>query len=152
MREKAGDDFDILMAPVGGGGIMCGTALIAHYLLPNGVAIGAEPELVDDAFRSFKRQKLEFNTTSATIADGLRTNLSEKTLDIILRFVEDIITVEEREIIAAMRLIWERMKIIVEPSCAVPLAAVLKKKERFRGKKIGIILTGGNVDLGNLPF
>lgn len=150
--EDAGDDFDVLMAPVGGGGIMCGTALIAHSLLPNGVAVGAEPKLVDDAYRSFKKQKLEFNNTTATIADGLRTNLSEKTLDILLRYLEEIITVDEDEIIAAMRLIWERMKIIIEPSCAVPLAAVLKEKERFLGKKIGIILTGGNVDLGKLPF
>lgn len=150
--EDAGNDFDMLMAPVGGGGIACGTALIANYLLPNGIAIGAEPKMVDDAYRSFKSKQLQFNDTTATIADGLRTNLSEKTLDILLRYMEDIITVEEQEIIDAMRLIWERMKIIIEPSCAVPLAAVLREKERFRGKKIGIIITGGNVDLGNLPF
>lgn len=150
--EEGGNDFDILMAPVGGGGVCCGTALIAHYLLPNGIAIGAEPRMVDDAYRSFKKQKLEFNTSIGTIADGLRTNLSEKTLSIILQYLEDIIRVDEDEIIAAMRLLWERMKILVEPSSAVPLAAVLKEKDRFRGKKVGIILTGGNVDLGKLPF
>lgn len=150
--EDAGMDFDILMAPVGGGGIACGTALIAHYLLPNGMAIGAEPSLVDDAYRSFKNKKLEFNTTTATIADGLRTNLSEKTLDILEKYLEDIIRVEEEEIISAMRLIWEMMKIIIEPSSAVPLAAILHNKDRFVGKKVGIILTGGNVDLGKLPF
>ena len=150
--EDAGDDFDIIMAPVGGGGIACGTALIANYMLPNGIAIGAEPKIVDDAYRSFKNKKLLFNNTIATIADGLRTNLSQKTLDILLQNLNDIITVEEADIITAMKLIWERMKIIIEPSCAVPLAAVLRNKERFEGKKVGIILTGGNVDLGKLPF
>ncbi|MCB0615543.1 MAG: pyridoxal-phosphate dependent enzyme, partial [Phaeodactylibacter sp.] len=115
-------------------------------------AYGAEPKAVDDAYRSFKSGTLLENTTIDTIADGLRTNLGEKTFDIIQRELEDIFTVSEEAIIAAMRLVWERMKIVIEPSCAVPLAAVLANRPVFEGKKVGVILTGGNVDLGKLPF
>jgi len=144
--------LDVVMAPVGGGGLMSGTALITSFLLPKAEIIGAEPEAVDDAYRSFRSGTFQENTTTDTMADGLKTNLGDKTFAIIQKYVDDILTVSEDEIVAAMRLIWERMKIIIEPSCAVPLAALLKNKERFAGKKVGIILTGGNVDVENLPF
>ncbi len=145
-------DLEIVMAPVGGGGLMSGTAISTKALLPNAQIIGAEPKWADDAYRSFKSGKMQYNTRVDTIADGLRTNLGEYTFEIISNLVDDIITVSEEEIVAAMRIIWERMKIIIEPSCAVPFAAVLQQKERFVGKKIGIIITGGNVDVNNLPF
>jgi threonine dehydratase len=144
--------LDVVMAPVGGGGLMSGTALMAKYLSDNVTPIGAEPQMVDDAYRSLQAGKIMGNETTNTVADGLRTTLGEKTFEILSKELEEIITVEEEEIIQAMRLVWERMKIIVEASCVVPLAAVLKNKERFQNKRIGIILTGGNVDLGNLPF
>lgn len=145
-------DLEIIMSPVGGGGLMSGTALSTHYLLPNAKIIGAEPKLVDDAYRSLKTGVKQINDDAKSIADGLLTSLSDKTFEIITKHVHDIITVSEQEIIDAMRLIWERMKIIVEPSSAVPLAAVLQQKEPFEGKKIGLILTGGNVDVNQLPF
>ncbi len=144
--------LDIIMSPIGGGGLMSGTALSTHYLSPETKVIGAEPKAVDDAYRSFHSGQIEDNTSTDTIADGLRTTLGEKTFHIIRRHVDDVLTVGEADIVKAMRLIWERMKIIIEPSCAVPFAAVLTHKERFEGKKVGIILTGGNVDLSNLPF
>lgn len=145
-------NLDIVMAPIGGGGLMSGTALSTKALLPKAKIIGSEPAWADDAYRSFKSGAMQYNTRVDTIADGLRTNLGTYTFEIIQKYLDDIITVSEEEIIAAMRIIWERMKIIVEPSCAVPFAAILKRKEQFSGKRIGIILTGGNVDLENLPF
>jgi threonine dehydratase len=145
-------NLEVIMAPVGGGGLLSGTALAAHYLLPDAEVIAGEPEGAADAILSFKSGKIEKAPYIKTIADGLLTNLGDKTLEIIRMYVKDIIVVGEDEIIAAMRLIWERLKIVIEPSCAVPLAALLKQKERFAGKKVGIILTGGNVDLGKLPF
>jgi threonine dehydratase len=145
-------DLDIIIAPVGGGGLMSGTALFTHYAHPNIEILGAEPKIVDDAYRAFHSGKIEYNDTVNTIADGLRTNLGEKTLEIIRKHVHEIITVSEEEIVAAMRIIWERMKIIIEASCAVPFAAVLQQPDRFKGKKVGIIITGGNVDVENLPF
>lgn len=144
--------FDTIMVPVGGGGLLSGTALAAHYYSPHTRVIAGEPEGAADAILSFKSGKIEKAPYVETIADGLLTYLGDKTLDIILRHVNDILTVTDKEIIAAMRLIWERMKIIVEPSCAVPFAALLKNKEQFAGHKVGIILTGGNVDLEKLPF
>jgi threonine dehydratase len=146
------DDLDVIIAPVGGGGLMSGTALYTHYAKSNVTILGAEPKLVDDAFRSLQSGKIEQNDRIDTIADGLRTTLGDKTFAIIRKYVEEIITVSEEEIVAAMRLIWERMKIIVEPSCAVPFAAILQQKERFAGQKIGIIISGGNVDVEKLPF
>ena len=146
------DPLDCIIAPIGGGGLMSGTALSTRYFSPGTLAYGSEPMAVDDACRSFKSGTLQVNTTIDTIADGLRTNLGEKTFDIIRRELEDIFTVSEEAIIAAMRLVWERMKIVIEPSCAVPLAAVLANPEVFEGKRVGVILTGGNVDLGRLPF
>lgn len=145
-------DLDAILAPIGGGGLMSGTALSARYLHPETKVFGAEPIAVNDAFRSFKSGRIEVNETTDTIADGLRTNLGEKTFDIISRYVDDIFTVSEEEIVQAMRLVWERMKIIIEPSCAVPLAAVLCNREVFAGKRVGLILSGGNVDLDHLPF
>jgi threonine dehydratase len=144
--------LDVVMAPVGGGGLMSGTTLMVKYLSSSVKAIGAEPKAVDDAYRSLQAGRLMSNDTTNTVADGLRTTLGEKTFEILSKELEEIITVEEEEIIRAMRLIWERMKIIIEASCAVPLAAVLKEKDRFKNQRIGIILTGGNVDFENLPF
>lgn len=145
-------DLDIVMAPAGGGGLLSGTALAVHYFAKNTQVIGGEPFEVDDAYRSFKSGQLQYNETTNTIADGLRTPLSQKTLDIIRAHVNDIVRVEEKMIVHAMRQVWERMKIIIEPSCAVPLAAVFTEPERFAGRRVGIILTGGNVDVGALPF
>lgn len=144
--------LDTIMAPVGGGGLISGTALYAKGKQPAIEVIGAEPAAVDDAHRSFMSGEIVHNTTIDTIADGLRTNLGRKNFAIMQRYLDDILTVEEDEIVWAMRLIWERMKIIIEPSCAVPFAAVLRNPGRFKGKKVGIILTGGNVDLHHLPF
>jgi len=145
-------DLDVVMGPVGGGGLIAGTALAVHHFSNNAITIGAEPFEADDAYRSFQSGKIEGNDSADTIADGLRTTLGDVNFPIIRKHVDSIIRVEEKEIIQAMRLIWERMKIIIEPSCAVPFAAVLREKEKFVGKKVGIIITGGNVDLGNLPF
>jgi len=144
--------LDIIMAPVGGGGLLSGTALSAHYFSPRTLVIAGEPANADDAYRSLQKGEIVAANPPDTIADGLLTSLGDKTFDIIRKYVDEIITVSEVEIIAAMRLIWERMKIIIEPSSAVPLAAVIKAKDRFRGKRIGIIISGGNVDLNKLPF
>ncbi|WP_037316256.1 pyridoxal-phosphate dependent enzyme [Salegentibacter sp. Hel_I_6] len=145
-------DLDIIITPVGGGGLVAGTALATNYFGNNCKTIGAEPFEVDDAYRSLKSGKIETNSSTNTIGDGLKTQLGDKNFPIIQKFVSEIIRVEEEEIIAAMKLIWERMKIVVEPSSAVAFAAVLREKEKFREKKVGIIISGGNVDLSNLPF
>ena len=131
---------------------MSGTCLSVNYFSPNSKIIGAEPEEVDDAYRSFQSGKIEGNDTTNTIADGLKTPLGDKTFDIIREHVQEIITVNESEIMAALKLAWERMKIIIEPSSAVPLAAILKSKKQFQGSRIGIILTGGNIDLKSVDF
>jgi threonine dehydratase len=144
--------LDAILAPIGGGGLMSGTALTTSAIAPKTKIYGTEPLEVNDAYRSFRSGKIELNSTTNTIADGLRTNLGDKTFEIIHRYVDDIFTVTEEEIISAMRIIWERMKIIIEPSCAVPFAAVMKNPSIFAGKKVGIILSGGNVDVANLPF
>ncbi|EKB47912.1 pyridoxal-phosphate dependent enzyme [Cecembia lonarensis] len=149
---EEGIPFDTIMAPVGGGGLLGGTALTTKYLSPSTKVIAGEPEGADDAYRSFHAKKLIPMEGPKTIADGLLTSLGKINFAIIMDYVDDILTVSDEEIIAAMRLIYERMKIVIEPSCAVPLAALLKQKERFKGQKVGIILSGGNVDLGKLPF
>lgn len=141
--------LDFIIAPVGGGGLLSGTLLSAKYFSPNSSVIAGEPAGADDAFRSIQSGKIE-PSQSNTIADGLLTTLGDKTFPIIRDHVKEVITVTDDEIIAAMRLIWERLKIIVEPSCAVPFAVVLKAKEKFSGKKVGIILSGGNVDLAKV--
>ena len=145
-------DLDFILTPVGGGGLVAGTALAAHFFGNNCKTIGAEPFEADDAYRSLQSGKIENNETANTIADGLRTVLGNHNFPIIQQHVDRIIRVQEDEIINAMRLIWERMKIIIEPSCAVPFAALLREKNAFEGKKVGIVLSGGNVDLGKLPF
>lgn len=145
-------DLDYVIAPVGGGGLIAGTALAAHFFGENCKVIGGEPFEVDDAYRSLQSGKIETNITTNTIADGLKTQLGDQNFPIIKRHVEQIIRVTEDEIIEAMRMLWERLKIVCEPSCAVAFAAVLKEKELFSGKKVGIIISGGNVDLDNLPF
>ena len=145
-------DLNAVFAPVGGGGLIAGTAIAARYFGADCKVIGAEPFEVDDAYRSFHSGKIESNTTTNTIADGLKTELGNNTLPVILEYVTDIVRVTEEEIVSAMRLIWERMKIVVEPSSAVALAGVLRDKAKYKGQKVGIILSGGNVDLGKLPF
>lgn len=150
--EDTKEVLDIILAPVGGGGLMAGTALAARYFSIQAVAWGAEPHNVDDAARSLASGKIEANEVNLTVADGLRTNLGVRTFEVIQKRVPKILLVTEEEIVSAMRHIWERMKIIIEPSCAVPFAAVLRYPELFAGQNVGIILTGGNVDVGNLPF
>jgi threonine dehydratase len=145
-------DLDVVMAPVGGGGLLSGTALSAHYFSPKSLVIAGEPFNADDAYRSLKVGVLLPSNPPNTIADGLLTSLGDKTFDIIRKHVKEIVLVTEEEIIAAMRLIWERMKIIIEPSSAVPVAAAIKSKDRLKGKRLGIIISGGNVDLNKLPF
>lgn len=146
------EDLHYLLTPVSGGGLLSSSAIVAHEFSPDTKVIGVEPREADDAYRSFYAKKLKRNKTTNTICDGLRGNLGDKTFPIILNHVNDIITVKEKNIIKAMQLVWERMKIIIEPSCAVPLAAVMENKKFFKKRRIGIILTGGNVDLKNLPF
>ncbi|MDY7394432.1 pyridoxal-phosphate dependent enzyme [Aureibaculum sp. 2210JD6-5] len=145
-------DLDFIISPVGGGGLVSGTVLSAMAFGNNCKVIGAEPFAVDDAYRSMESGKIEHNSTTDTIGDGLKTSLGDITFNLINNHVEKIIRVIEEEIVAAMRLIWERMKIIVEPSSAVALAAVLNSKSEFTNKKVGVILSGGNFDLKKLPF
>jgi threonine dehydratase len=144
---EAMPDIDIVVTPVGGGGLLSGTCLGAHYFKPGLKVYAGEPEGAADAVLSIQSGKVEKAPFVNTIADGLMTTLSERTLEIIQAHVADILLVSEDEIKAALRLVYERMKIIIEPSCAVPLAAVLKNADLFKGKKVGIILTGGNVEL-----
>ncbi len=140
-------DLDVIMAPVGGGGLLAGTAIAARHLKPAIRVVGAEPANADDAARSFRSGKIEPAASTQTIADGLRTTLGVLNFAVIQRHVDDIVTVSEQVIINTTREVWSRMKIIIEPSCAVPLAALLEGKFDARGKKVGIILTGGNVDI-----
>ncbi len=153
MIEDIGD-LDAICAPIGGGGLMSGTCIAARSMLPNVRLFGAEPKGADDAYQSLKKGKLIPQNNPKTICDGLLTSMGENTWNILKDHLEDIITVSDEEIVTAMKLIWERMKIIIEPSCATPLAAVLTPE--FRELKnietIGIILTGGNVDLAKLPL
>ena len=140
-------DLDVVITPVGGGGLLSGTCLGASYFKPGVKVYGGEPEGAADAVLSLKSGKVEKASFIETIADGLLTTLSEQTLGIIKEHVSDILLVSEAEIINALRLVYERMKIIVEPSCVVPLAAAMRNANLFKGKKVGIILSGGNVDL-----
>jgi threonine dehydratase len=138
--------LDYLLTPVGGGGMLSGAALATHYFSSETIVIAGEPEGADDAFRSLKSGKIE-PVTPNSIADGLLTTLGDKTFPVIHEYVKKVMTVSDQEIADAMRMLWEELKLIVEPSGAVPLAAVIKNKEEFAGKKVGIILSGGNVDL-----
>jgi threonine dehydratase len=145
-------ELDIVMAPVGGGGLLAGTALLVHYMNPQIQVIAGEPTGADDAFRSFREGSIIPNTSTNTIADGLLTSLGKLPFAVIQEHVKDILLATDPQIIEAMRLVFERMKLVIEPSGAVPLAALLASKERFAGKKVGIVFSGGNVDLGKLPF
>lgn len=140
-------DLDVVFCPVGGGGSLSGTSIAAKGLCPAAKVIAVEPKNADDAYRSFRAGKVVENKTTDTIADGLRTNLSQRTFEIIKRTVDQVILVKEQEIVDAMRFLWERMKIVVEPSGAVSLAGVVSGQVPVRGKRIGAILTGGNYDL-----
>ena len=145
-------DLDYIISPVGGGGLASGTILSTKFFSENTKVVLAEPQKANDAYESFTNKRLIPVSNPNTIADGLKTSLSEKTFKIILDGTDQIVTIEEEEIVNSMKLIWERLKIVCEPSCSLPLAAVLKNKKKFKGKKIGLILTGGNVDVNNLPF
>ena len=145
-------DLDIVITPVGGGGLLSGTALAVHGISPNTRVIGAEPAAADDAFRSFTTGTLFPSGSPKTIADGLRTSLGPNTFPLVRSYVSEIVTTSEEAIISAMRLVWERMKIVIEPSAAVPLAALREGKLDARGKRVAIVLSGGNVDLDALPW
>ncbi len=142
--------LDFIITPVGGGGLLSGSLLSARYFSPSTIVYAGEPEGAADAILSIKSGKIEKAPYVKTIADGLLTTLGDKTFAIISKHVKDILTVSDEEIIAAMRLVYERMKIVVEPSAVVPLAALLKNKDLFRGKRVGVIFTGGNVELKKL--
>lgn len=144
--------LDVVIAPVGGGGLLSGSALSIKYFSPNTKVYGAEPTGADDAFKSFEKGEIVPSVNPTTIADGLLTSLGSKTFPIIKENIAEILTVEDSMTIEAMKLIWQRMKIVVEPSAAVPLAVVMKNQHLFSGKKVGIILSGGNIDLNKLPF
>ena len=144
--------FDLVLVPVGGGGLLAGSALSVKHLSPGTRVIGCEPDGADDAYRSFLKGEIIPSIKPQTIADGLLTSLGERNFAIIKEDVDDIVTVSEKSIIEAMRIIWERMKIVVEASSAVPLAAVLEGKVTVRDQKVGIIVSGGNLGLEKLPF
>jgi threo-3-hydroxy-L-aspartate ammonia-lyase len=148
MIEETGP-LDVVMTPCGGGGLLSGTALAAKAASPGVRVIGVEPEVADDANRSFRSGELHAVHNPATIADGLRTpSLGRYTFPLVRAHVDEMRTVSEREIVEAMRFLWTRMKLVVEPSGAVPVAALLGDPEAFRGRRVGIVISGGNVDLG----
>ena len=146
------EGLDAVIAPIGGGGMISGTCLTLSTLAPHVEIFAAEPEQADDAYRSFKAGHIIADDAPNTVADGLKVPLKELTWHFVSRYVTDILTASEQEIVDAMRLIWARMKIVMEPSSAVPLATILKNRDRFRGKRVGVIITGGNVDLDKLPW
>jgi threonine dehydratase len=145
-------DLDVIMCPVGGGGLLSGTAIAVKSMRPQIKVIAVEPENADDAAQSFRAGRRVITEKSFTIADGLRTNIGEPNFAIVQRYVNDIVTVSEEAIVSAMRTIWETMKIVIEPSAAVPYAAIAEHIIDVQGKRVGIILTGGNVDLDSLPW
>ncbi|HEU0209795.1 MAG TPA: pyridoxal-phosphate dependent enzyme [Candidatus Udaeobacter sp.] len=144
--------IDIIMCPVGGGGLLSGTAIAAKSMRSEIKVIAVEPSNADDATQSFRAGRRIITEKKFTIADGLRTNIGQPNFEIVQRYVDDIVTVSEEAIVLSMRTIWERMKIVIEPSAAVPYAALLESKIDAAGKRIGIIVTGGNVDLEALPW
>ena len=146
------DGLDAVIAPIGGGGMVSGTCLTLTNLAPDVKIYAAEPEQADDAARSFKAGHIIADDAPDTVADGLKVPLKELTWHFVSNHVTDILTASEQEIIDAMRLIWARMKIVMEPSSAVPLATILKNRDVFAGKRVGVIITGGNVYLGKLPW
>ena len=145
-------DLDVVIAPVGGGGLLSGTALAVAGAGAGTLTVGAEPEVVDDAARSFRDGRIYPPTNADTVADGLRTFLGDVNFPIIREHVHDIVTVTEQGIIDATRLVWERMKLLVEPSSAVPIAALFEHGDRFRDRRVGVIMSGGNVSLDQLPW
>ena len=145
-------DLDVIMCPVGGGGLLSGTAIAARSIRPQITVIAVEPENADDAAQSFRAGRRLVTEKKFTIADGLRTNIGEPNFAIVQQYVDDIVTVSEEAIVSAMRTIWETMKIVIEPSATVPYAAIQESKIDIGGKRVGIILTGGNVDLDALPW
>lgn len=146
------DNLDAVIAPIGGGGMVSGTCLTMSSIAPGVDVYAAEPKNADDAFRSFKSGHIIADDAPETVADGLKVPLKDLTWHFVKNHVTDIFTATEDEIVEAMKLTWKRMKIVMEPSCAVPLATILKNKDVFRGRRIGVIITGGNVDLDKLPW
>jgi threonine dehydratase len=145
-------NLDVVLAPVGGGGLLSGTAIAVRSLRPIAKVLGAEPKGADDAARSLATGHILPSDNPQTVADGLRTSLGELTFRLIRQLVEDIVTVEDTATMNAMRLVWERMKIVIEPSAAVPVAVLLENADRFAGRRVGVILSGGNVDLDTLVW
>ncbi|MHA7775355.1 beta-hydroxyaspartate dehydratase BhcB [Roseibium sp. M-1] len=150
LEQVAG--LDAVIAPIGGGGMVSGTCLTLSNLAPDVKIYAAEPEQADDAARSFKAGHIIADDAPNTVADGLKVPLKELTWHFVSNHVTDILTASEQDIVDAMRLIWARLKIVMEPSSAVPLATILKNRDVFAGKRVGVIITGGNVDLGKLPW
>ena len=146
------EELDAVVAPIGGGGMISGTCLTLSNLAPDIDIYAAEPLQADDAARSFRAGKIIADDAPITIADGLKVPLKENTWHFVSNFVTDVQTASEQEIIAAMKLTWQRMKMVIEPSCAVPLAVILRNPEVYRGKRVGVIITGGNVDMDRLPW
>jgi len=146
------DGLDMMVAPIGGGGMISGTCLTLSTLAPEVQIIAAEPEQADDAYRSFKAGHIIADDAPKTIADGLLVPLKERTWHFVSNYVTDIYTASEDEIIEAMKITWKHLRIVMEASCAVPLATILKNPEIFAGKRVGVIITGGNVDLNKLPW
>ncbi|MCR9085570.1 MAG: pyridoxal-phosphate dependent enzyme [Rhodobacteraceae bacterium] len=146
------EGLDAVIAPIGGGGMISGTCLTMSTIAPDVAIYAAEPEQADDAYRSFKAGHIIADDAPVTIADGLKVPLKENTWHFVSQFVTDIYTASEQEIIDAMKMTWYRLKIVMEASCAPPLAVILKNPETFRGKRVGVIVTGGNVDLDKLPW
>jgi threonine dehydratase len=146
------DGLDFMLAPIGGGGMISGTCLTLSTLAPEVQIIAAEPEQADDAYRSFKAGYIIADDAPTTIADGLLVPLKERTWHFVSHYVTDIYTASEEEIIDAMKITWKHLRIVMEASCAVPLATILKNKDKFAGKRVGVIITGGNVDLDKLPW
>ncbi|MDE0698993.1 MAG: pyridoxal-phosphate dependent enzyme [Boseongicola sp.] len=145
-------DLDLLLAPIGGGGMISGTCLTVASVAPHVRVYAAEPEQADDAMRSLRAGRIIADDAPETIADGLKVPLKELTWHFVSKHVTDILTASEQEIIDAMKLSWKRLRQVIEPSCAVPLAVILKNPETFAGKRVGVIVTGGNVDLDRLPW
>ncbi|MEM7038350.1 MAG: pyridoxal-phosphate dependent enzyme [Bacteroidota bacterium] len=145
-------ELDWVLTPVGGGGLLAGACLAAKYFAPSTKVYGTEPAGADDAYQSFQTGKHVPSVSPNTIADGLLTSVGKRNYGILKEELADIVICSEEEIVAAMRLMWERMKIVIEPSAAVPLACIMSGKMDYQGKRIGIVISGGNVDLGKLPF
>jgi len=151
LLEQTGG-LDAVVAPIGGGGMVSGTCLALSNVAPETKVYAAEPKNADDAYQSFKAGNIIAYDDPKTVADGLKVPLKDLTWHFVSNHVEDILIATEQGIIAAMKLIWQRMKIVVEPSSAVPLATILNNKKTFAGKRVGVIITGGNVDLDKLPW